>query len=213
MGSDGLAMFYSGVGESVFRTVDGGTAGVKLESMTQLKRPVFSHLNTFCKITINSRKPGIALSFSPCPDKVEAKYADYPVGVPTRLAYLSKEGTFKVVEAKSAEKGPFTTLTEGPLKRSEPLSITIYIQDEEAGAIELLDWSAQASIQTSPTAGWGLPENAIGFSLVGGNDRTCFIYVTLASTSIGRGYDSVGHKPGTYRNRVVLMPAKPQPAP
>jgi hypothetical protein len=29
-------------------------------------------------------------------------------------------------------------------------------------------------------------------------------FVTLAGTSVGRGWDSVGHAPGTYRNRMKI---------
>ena len=207
--SDGLKMLYSGIGDSVLRVVDGGTDGIRLDAMTQLAKPVYSHLNTFCKIEISSRHEGISLLFSPCHERVEAKLSDYPVGAPTRLAFLDSNGAFRVVEASSAEKGPFSTLEEGELKRGEPLGITIFIKDEPVGSINLLDWSAQVSTQLSPTAGWGLPENAIEFSLTSKNNKTCMIYVTLASTSIGRGYDSVGHRSGTYRNRVRIVPSKP----
>jgi hypothetical protein len=30
------------------------------------------------------------------------------------------------------------------------------------------------------------------------------IWLTLAGTSVGRGFDSVGHAAGTYRNRVRI---------
>jgi hypothetical protein len=31
------------------------------------------------------------------------------------------------------------------------------------------------------------------------------LFITLASTSVGRGFDSVGHTPGTYRNRMRIQ--------
>ena len=34
-----------------------------------------------------------------------------------------------------------------------------------------------------------------------------FVWLTLAGTSVGRGFDSVGHKAGTYRNRVRIEAA------
>ena len=47
--------------------------------------------------------------------------------------------------------------------------------------------------------------NAIEFSL--GDDRPtspASVFVTLAGTSVGRGWDSVGHAAGTYRNRMTI---------
>jgi hypothetical protein len=34
------------------------------------------------------------------------------------------------------------------------------------------------------------------------------LFITLAGTSVGRGWDSVGHSPGVYRNRmrIELLP-------
>jgi hypothetical protein len=74
----------------------------------------------------------------------------------------------------------------------------------------LLDWSAQASAQLCPTAGWGVPENAIEFSL-NGDELTspASLFVTLAAASVGRGWDCVGHAAGTYRNRIEIEPGPP----
>jgi hypothetical protein len=33
------------------------------------------------------------------------------------------------------------------------------------------------------------------------------LFITLASTSVGRGFDSVGHTSGTYRNRMRIQTA------
>jgi hypothetical protein len=49
--------------------------------------------------------------------------------------------------------------------------------------------------------------NAIEFSLEGdapGSEAALFI--TLAGTSVGRGWDTVGHAAGTYRNRMRIAP-------
>ena len=68
------------------------------------------------------------------------------------------------------------------------------------------DWAAQASTQLSPTAGWGFTENAISFQLLLPSEpnelSTGFICISLANTSTGRGFDSVGHTAGLYRNRM-----------
>ena len=67
------------------------------------------------------------------------------------------------------------------------------------------DWSAQAGTAPSPAAGWGVPVNAIEFSLAGDRPGSpAGIYITLAGTSVGRGWDSVGHAAGTYRNRIRI---------
>ena len=67
-----------------------------------------------------------------------------------------------------------------------------------------LDWAVQCSKQLSPTGGWGLAENSIEFSLRGEDERQAVFYFTLASTSAGRGFDSVGHRAGIYRNRMKI---------
>ena len=112
-----------------------------------------------------------------------------------------------MVEASSGEKGPFRILAEGRLEPSSHLKITFCDDNRAIADLNLLDWSAQASTQLSPTAGWGVPENAIEFSLSGNEPAsTASIFITLAGTSVGRGWDSVGHAAGTYRNRIAIEP-------
>jgi hypothetical protein len=86
-------------------------------------------------------------------------------GLPSRLAYLDAQGGFHVVQATSGEKGLFHPLASGRLDRGQPLTITILDRDQPVASLTLLDWSSQASTELSPTAGWGLPQNAIEFSL------------------------------------------------
>ncbi len=177
---------------------------IDIEASSFLPHDIYSHLNSYCEIQISS--PGdLALSFSPCPGKVEMKEFEHPVGKPVRLAYLDLGNVFHVVEANSGEKGPFTGLSEGVIKADEPLQITIYSNKEPKYRITLYDWASQASRQLSPAAGWGLPENAIEFSCFYGNrSNEGVIFFTLAATSTGRGWDSVGHAAGTYRNRMKI---------
>jgi hypothetical protein len=114
------------------------------------------------------------------------------------------------VQARKAEKGPFTTLGEGKLARGQPLAMTFRDQGRPLFEVTLDDWSAQAGVQTSPTAGYGLPVNAIEFSLDGDSDRSAAgVWITLAATSVGRGWDSVGHAAGTYRNRMRVRTIGP----
>ncbi|MGP0064920.1 MAG: hypothetical protein ACLQGP_15140 [Isosphaeraceae bacterium] len=73
--------------------------------------------------------------------------------------------------------------------------------------LSLADFAAQADTTLSPTAGWGVPVNAIEFSLADDQPSSlASIFVTLAGTSVGRGWDCVGHRAGTYRNRIRLEP-------
>jgi len=179
--------------------------GAELDAWAELPRPVYSHLNTFTELHVQG-EPGrpLRLVFSPCPETpIEVRLADYPVGAPARLAYRAADGGFRVVEAQSAEKGPFRALAEGPLGDG-PLTITVLSGDAPRGTIVLHDWARQAGTALSPTAGWGLPVNAVEFQLLQVEPPVLGAWITLAGTSVGRGWDSVGHAAGTYRNRITL---------
>ena len=109
------------------------------------------------------------------------------------------------MEASSGEKGPFHELASGPLKRGEPLTMTVFDDDHPVFRVTLEDFSAQADTQLSPTAGWGLPANGMHFSIESDDPSSvATIFISLAATSLGRGFDSVGHAPGVYRNRMKV---------
>ncbi len=202
---DGLVLEYTDDGRSMFevRTSEPETT-VQIEAFSELPSAVYSHLNTFTELTIQG-KHKLFVSFSPCAEKrIEVTPFDYPFGRPSRLAYLDETGIFRVVQAKSAEKGPFEILAEGPLAKDSPLELTLYDGEDAIYRIVFSDWAAQASMQLSPTAGWGLPENAIEFCLDQEDLPQATFYITLAATSAGRGFDSVGHTPGIYRNRIQI---------
>jgi hypothetical protein len=190
-----------------FLAAKAGPAGQSLaiEAVTQLDRPVYSHLNSYCDIEVR-RHRRLALEFSPCPGiPIEVRPFDYPIARPARFAYLDGLGIFSVVEAESGEKGPYRTLATGPLARDGALSITLFDEGRPRGKITLEDWARQADTSLSPTAGWGVPVNAIEFSLSGEEPGApASIFVTLAGTSVGRGWDCVGHAAGTYRNRILI---------
>lgn len=175
---------------------------VALNCQTVLPVPVYSHLNSFTELFF-SGSDRLFVSFSPCPGKIEILPSDYPAGRPARFAAMMPEGILKVVEASSGEKGPFKVLTEGVIARDAPVALTLWSGETPVYRVTFHDWAALASNQLSPTAGWGMPENAIEFSLADGA-RAAMIYLTLAGTSVGRGWDSVGHAPGVYRNRVTI---------
>jgi hypothetical protein len=173
---------------------------------TELPRAVYSHLNAYSEVNLKGEAERLFVTFSPCPDaRIEVLLSDYPVGRPARLAYLDPAGTFHVVEASSGEKGPFHELGSGPLRRGDPLSVTFHDGERPLVRVTWFDWSAQASTQLSPTAGWGLPENAFEFRRTADG---AWLYCTLAATSVGRGWDSVGHSAGVYLNRVRIEAVK-----
>jgi hypothetical protein len=85
------------------------------------------------------------------------------------------------------------------------LTITVWDGDQAAYRLTMIDWSGQAGTALSPTAGWGVPVNAIEFGLLeGSGGKTANVWMTLAGTSVGRGWDSVGHAAGVYRNRLKI---------
>lgn len=175
-----------------------------LDSQTHLSKPIYSHLNTFTELTISGHRK-LSVAFSPCPrERIDFTPFQIRGDDPGRSAHLAADGMFRVVQARRAEKGPFTTLAEGKLARDQALTMTFYDEDVPLFEVTLLDWAAQAGTQISPTAGYGLPVNAIEFSLDGATERSAAgMWITLGATSVGRGWDSVGHSAGTYRNRIA----------
>ncbi len=182
-------------------------AGADLETEGQVAfdQPVYSHLNAYAAVQLVGHT-NLELEFSPCPGQtIEPQPHDYPVGRPLRMASLDGDGRFRVVEATSAEKGPYHTLAEGSLARGEPLTITLLEAGKPLLAITFDDWSAQVSTELSPTAGWGMPQNHVTFARHTSDPASVVsLELTLASTSAGRGFDSVGHAAGVYRNRMRM---------
>lgn len=199
-----LSYDFPGQGPAMLRVQAEPTAGsITVEANTTLKSTIYSHLNSFCDFEVRGHRR-LALEFSPCPGVlIEVRRFDYPFGRPARFAFVEEDRTFRVVEASSGEKGPFQTLARGRLDLEEALTLTLHDQGQALGRITLADWSSQADTTSSPTAGWGVPVNAIEFSLSDDSPSSpASIFVTLAGTSVGRGWDCVGHSPGTYRNRI-----------
>ena len=88
----------------------------------------------------------------------------------------------------------------GPL--AESVKLTLFDRGRPLYDVTFEDFASQASTDLSPTAGWGLPQNAIQFTRRDGDpSQPVFVSLTLASTGIGRGFESVGTAAGTYVNR------------
>lgn len=79
--------------------------------------------------------------------------------------------------------------------------LTLLDGDEVQCRVTLLDFTSQASTELSPTAGFGIAQNAIEL-LASEQAPAQTILFSLAATSVGRGWDTVGHAPGNYRNRM-----------
>jgi hypothetical protein len=178
---------------------------ILLETTSRLDWPVYSHLNGFCDVEIRGHRR-LMLEFSPCPGAlIEVRHFGYPLGQPARFAFVAADRTFRVVEASSGEKGPFRTLAAGRLALEQALAITFHDEGRVIARLSLDDFAAQADTTLSPTAGWGVPVNAIEFSLADdAASSPASLFITLAGTSVGRGWDCVGHRAGTYRNRIRL---------
>lgn len=204
--TDQLTARYMGDGESAMIVKwESQKLPVEIETMTGLDRPVHSHINSYCILSLRGLK-NPRLKFSPCADTpVDVLPADYPIGRPARFGYMDSTGTIRIVEASIGEKGPFKTLASGAFKSGDPLTLTILDGETPKLNVTVADFALQASTELSPTAGWGIPQNAIEFNRDGtGENEKITIWFTLAGTSVGRGWDTVGHGLGTYRNRVRI---------
>lgn len=203
-GTMGYAIHYNN-GAVVMLSAPTPDNSIRIIAHTPVRQDTFSHLNTFCYFEVYGHRK-LSLSFSPCPDdEVQVLPSDYPTGRPARVAYVDDVGEFRVVEATSGEKGPFRKLAAGELARGKPLTIELQDESRPVASITLDDWSSQVSTVLSPTAGWGLPTNAIEFQRLGDAPSSPVgIWVSLAVTSVGRGWETVGHRAGTYRNSLTF---------
>jgi hypothetical protein len=184
--------------------VDAGKlpGSLEIDARSRLNGTVWSHLNTFVTLSVRGVGP-LFVSFSPCPD---CRIALRPMAAGSdriaEFAYLDSGDVFRVAATTRAEKGPFRQVASGQFAAGDPLAITFFQSDVPVFRVTLKDWARQASRQPSPTAGWGVPENAIEFLSEG--EDSAEVFITLAATSIGRGFDSVGHAAGVYINRMLI---------
>lgn len=181
------------------------TNGESYTAWTHLVGPTASHLSSFSELFLSGEHDWF-VEFSPCKGQRFAILpSDYPTGRPARAAYYDASGQFNVVEGSSGEKGPFNVLASGPHGREETIELSFYAGEELIYRVGFEDFTSQCSTALSPTAGWGFPQNAIEFGTIGEDRTTAFIVLNLASTSVGRGWDTVRHAPGMYRNRFRVV--------
>jgi hypothetical protein len=176
---------------------------VEIDASTELAAPVYSHLNSFTRMTIVGHRR-LTLEFAAAAGQpIDVLPSDYPVGRPQRFAYVDDNEVLRVMEATSGEKGPFTELAAGPLPDGAPLVIIVRDEGRPVWRLTLFDWNTQRGRSLSPTAGWGVPGATIEFTRSDDPETSVVeVWVSLASTSVGRGFDSIGHSPGIYRNRI-----------
>jgi inner membrane protein len=179
--------------------------GVELEAQSRLAAPVYSHQNTWAGVFVGAPRQ-LQLGFSPAGNApLDVLPSEYPIGKPIRLAFLEERGIFRVVQARSGEKGPFTTLAAGAMSRQQALTITVFADGVARCRLIFEDWAAQVATTLSPTAGWGLPANSIWFNTGSSSPEGAWIGLSLAETGAGRGWDTVGHGAGVYRNRMRIV--------
>ena len=209
------AASYDGDGMSSLRVRASPSGVTSITAFTTIDAPVFSHLNSYCRLRLSGHER-ISIGFSPCKEiRFPIEPADYPRGRPLRFAYRDNKNRFHVVEARSGEKGPFRQLASGALGPRETLTLTLYDAERSVFEVAFDDWAAQAGTGLSPTAGWGVPVNGVDFRREGERrEDPCIITLTLAATGVGRGWNTVGHSAGTYRNRIRVreMSAPSRPA-
>lgn len=198
---DGFAARYLDDGESSLVVRRAG-ASVEIDAVSVLPRDVYAHLDSFTVLHVPFTA---ALSFAPIGK--EAFLIDATDdAAPAKLAYMGPDLALHVVVASHDEKGPFTELAAAPLKREEPLSMDLHpLEGDGLGCrLTFADWTTQLSTEPSPAAGWGVPQATIQFFARG---HEGYVLLTLADTGPGRGWDSVGHAAGAYRNRLRIDPA------
>ena len=194
-------LWYRDEDASVLDVSAARDGAVELDARSRLVHAVFAHVDTYAELTVSGHKK-LTVAFSPLPQQ---RIEPAPATGAVRFAYLDAGDTLHIVQASQRQRGPFTELAAGRLKRGDPLVLTLYDGDKAAFSVTLDDWAAQASTQLSPTAGDGLPVNAIQM-VRGGEPESApvLITLTLADTSIGRGTQTVGHAPGVYRDRITV---------
>jgi hypothetical protein len=195
------SFWYKDEDASVLDVSANKDGSVLLDGLSRIPKAIFSHNNSSAELTLSGHKK-LTVAFSPLGDR----RFDVPVATgAARFGYVDAADTFHLMQAADRARGPFSELAAGKLKHGDPITLTIYDEDKPAFRVTLDDWSAQLSTQLSPTAGYGLPVNAITMARGGDAEATpVLISFTLADTSIGRGTATVGHTPGVYRNRVTV---------
>lgn len=152
---------------------------VHIRCATAVKRDIPAHLSSAVRVQFPAGP--ITVDGSPW-------NTGHATAAPVEFVAFRK-GRLELLRSSSSESGPFTVLhTWDP---HDP------VVESEGWKAQVLGWAAQSSLEESPTAGWSVSQGAI--------ERVGSLVVwSLASTSIGRGYQTVRTGAGTYVLEVVL---------
>lgn len=181
--------------------------GARIEAATEVPAAVHSHLNRYTDVELEGVARPVLRFPAVGPGTFEVRPFDYPRGRPVRFATLLPDGELLVAEATDAEKGPFVALGRGALPRGAPLVIEVLDGEAPRCTLTFLDFTAQADVSRSPTAGEGVPVNVVQFGVPAREGALPWLHLSLAETGLGAGRDTVTHAPGVYANRLLVTPA------
>jgi hypothetical protein len=179
--------------------VDERDGATLVDCASTLAAPVFSHLNRFSTLVFD--RSGLRLQLGAARPEAFAGTGPAP---PLRFLWLDAAGVVHLDEAAHDEKGPFTSLARAPLD-GDVLSFVVWDEAGPTCRVSFDTFAAQASTAPSPTAGWGVAQNSLElFDDPARNESA--ILAGLAATSVGEGWDAVGHAAGAYRNVLRFEP-------
>jgi hypothetical protein len=184
-------------------------AGVLIEAATWVPKKTASHLSRYSDVTVTGlNKPSLRFDATGSAELPVVPF-DYPKGRPAHFAAMTPSGDFVAWRGTSAEKGPFIELARGKLDRAAPLTMTLLDEGQPQCSVTWQDFAAQADVTLSPAAGEGVPVNVVQFGKPASDESRVVVIVSLASTGVGQGMETVWHAPGVYRNRVLVDATNP----
>ncbi len=172
-----------------------------VEATTLVPHAVATHVSRYAELLlVGAAQP--RLRFDALGRTFDFLPYDFPQGLPAHFAFVrGKE--LVVARGASAEKGPFTTLTRGPL--GEELALTFFDGERALCTVRFLDFVAQADVENlSPTAGEGVTPNVVRFGIPTTGEPVPRVHLSLAETDIGAGLEMVRVAAGVYRTRIEL---------
>ena len=158
-GGAGWTLSYKDEDASVLE-VSAHDGAVQLDTRSRLPRPVFSHANSFAELTRPGAPQAVGLVLAGAEKRIEPA----PVTAPARFAYVDAHRTFHVHAGGRAPARAVHRARRRRLSGRTRWCSRIYDGDKAAFSVTLEDWAGQASTQLSPTAGHGIPVNAIELS-------------------------------------------------
>lgn len=178
---------------------------LELDVRCVLPSPAWAHLGHSAVIAIHGGRDLHLSLAEPGAPLTPIAPLDLVGGMPAAAVYLGPYERVHLVRGAANDKGPWTHLASAPMEDGD-LRLWIHEGTRRIAEIELPAFAAQASTAPSPTAGWGLPQNAIEFRGASEPDGAAQLWVSPAATSLGRGFQTVGYRRGTYRSAVRIRP-------